>query len=109
MYMRPLKVVLAEFVGDECQYSAPTWLSRHWRAESKSAQRVRSYGWVITYVYNLLATPGLVLPAHQAWAASIYLLTQDCLPSIVPHAGYRSRRRPSRYAIRCRLITPCVR
>ncbi|KAL1936999.1 hypothetical protein VTO73DRAFT_2039 [Trametes versicolor] len=67
MFMRPLKVVLAEFVGDECQYSAPTWLSRLWRAENKSAQRVRSYEWVITYVYGLLATPGLELPAQEAW------------------------------------------
>ncbi|OJT15783.1 hypothetical protein TRAPUB_4055 [Trametes pubescens] len=67
MYMRPLKVVLAEFVGDECQLSAPTWLSRLWHADGKSAQRVRSYEWVITYVFNLLAIPGLVLPTLPVW------------------------------------------
>ncbi|OJT14760.1 hypothetical protein TRAPUB_8682, partial [Trametes pubescens] len=80
MYMWPLKVVLAEFVGDECQYLAPTWLSRLWRAESKSAQRVRSYKWVITYVYT-----GNTLLTHTSRHGPQASVSAELVLKVVPY------------------------
>ncbi|KAI0822488.1 hypothetical protein BC628DRAFT_1327275 [Trametes gibbosa] len=66
MVMKPLEVIIAEFVGDECQRSAPTWLKTLVRAPRKLARRVRSYEWLMRWVIQVFTTPG-ELPAVYEW------------------------------------------
>ncbi|KAH9852402.1 hypothetical protein C2E23DRAFT_200432 [Lenzites betulinus] len=66
MFMTPLVVFIAEFVGDECQRSAPTWLKTLARAPRKLARRNRSYEWLMRWVIQIFTTPG-ELPAAYEW------------------------------------------
>lgn len=67
MFMTPLKLTLADFVGDLGQDDTPTWLVRLEDRPGRFATRVRSYKWLETYSFGLLTTPYLKLPMVKSW------------------------------------------
>ncbi|KAH9848439.1 hypothetical protein C2E23DRAFT_435711 [Lenzites betulinus] len=57
MFMTSVRVFLADFVGDECRYSAPTWLQSLRLARGQTLEFIRSYEWLEKIVYPLVTTP----------------------------------------------------
>ncbi|EIW62027.1 uncharacterized protein TRAVEDRAFT_27432 [Trametes versicolor FP-101664 SS1] len=83
MFMTPLKLTLAEFVGDLGQVDTPTWLLRLEDRAGRFAKRVRSYKWLETYAFNLLTTPYLKLPMVKSWGrllAYVWRIKDVCEP-----------------------------
>ncbi|KAL1939588.1 hypothetical protein VTO73DRAFT_9899 [Trametes versicolor] len=67
MFMTPIKLTLAEFVGDMGQHDTSTWLVRLVDRPGRFAKRVRSYKWLERYSFDLLTTPYLTLPMGESW------------------------------------------
>ncbi|KAH9848061.1 hypothetical protein C2E23DRAFT_845137 [Lenzites betulinus] len=103
MFMSSLKIVLGEFYGDEGQRSAPTWLKTLYARPHKAGSRIRSYQWIINWVYKVLTNPAHGLPLVNEWTkilrhVAAIKATCELRPRLHDPSRPRPRPRPRRSA-----------